>query len=54
MRTTRAPMLAAFAVTVAVTVHPHTGFCASFRVTTILTVGPVVCERSACKCSGSN
>jgi hypothetical protein len=54
MRTTRTPMLAAFAGTVAVTIHLHAGFCPSFRVTTILTVGPVVCERSACKCSGSN
>jgi hypothetical protein len=54
MRTTRAPMLAAFAVTVAVTVHPHTGFCPSFRVTTILTIGPAVRERSTCECSSSN
>jgi hypothetical protein len=47
-------MLAAFAVTVAVTVHPHTGFCPSFRVTTISTVGSAVCERSTCECSGRN
>ena len=54
MRTTRTPMLAAFAVTVAVTVHLHTGFCASFRVTTISTVGPAIGKRCAGKCACSH
>jgi hypothetical protein len=54
MRTTRTPMLAAFAGTVAVAVHLHAGFCPSPRVTTISTVGSAVCERSTCECSGRN
>jgi hypothetical protein len=54
MRTTRTPMLAAFAGAVTVTVHLHASFCPSFRVTTISTVGSAVRERSACKRSSSD
>jgi hypothetical protein len=49
MWTSGTPMLAAFAVAVAVALHLHAGFRTWPRVTTISTVRPTVCECCARK-----
>ena len=49
MRTSGTPMLAAFAVAVAVALHLHAGFRSWPRVTTISTVRPTVRECCAHK-----